>query len=76
LWWGHYKLDTGIPYVLSAETETLDFGHIFFLFLFSGRGFEEIGRERADFVHVTYDRVQWRVVIASDSIKAANLSRK
>jgi hypothetical protein len=41
-----------------------------YIFFFAGRDFLKIRRV----VHVTYDRVQWRVVIASDSIKAANLS--
>jgi len=44
---------------------------LFFFFFFAERDFEGIRRERADFVRVTYDRVQWRVVIAIGLLRIA-----
>jgi hypothetical protein len=37
---------------------------LYISFLFAGRDFEEIRRERAGFVHVSCDRVQRRIEIA------------
>ena len=65
-------LQTGYRAALSSVggKENLKFRLCIF-FLFAGRDIEEIWREKADFVHVTYDRVQWRVVIVIGVLRIA-----